>query len=73
MPYIHRTNGEITCLTRWPNGSEEFLADHHSDVEAFGNTSLPPPSFETAAQAIENAADWSVVRAVLAQTLRDMG
>ena len=38
MPYSHRdAQSNITGLTRWPNGSMEYLEDNNPMVEAFRN------------------------------------
>ncbi len=54
MPYIHRNaQNEITGLTRWPNGSTEFLSDDDSGVVAYRNP--PPPTLgEIYDQTIQN-------------------
>jgi hypothetical protein len=45
MPYVHRNaQNEIEGLTRWPNGSTEFLPDSDPEVDAFNNP--PPPTLD---------------------------
>ena len=41
MPYVHRKNGKIVGLTKWPNGSTEQLPKDGPEVEAFLNPPEP--------------------------------
>lgn len=41
MPYVHRQNGDIIGLTRWPNGSTEQLPIDDPEVVAFLNPAPP--------------------------------
>lgn len=65
MPYVHRTAGKITRLTRWPNGSTELLPDDHPDVAAFNNPPAPPDAQADLDAAIAAASTLEELKAAL--------
>lgn len=71
MPYVHRNeHGKVTTVTRWPNGSDEFLPDDNPEVVAITDPPPLPPQFEQEARDIEKAPDLAAVQAILAKVLR---
>lgn len=62
MPYIHRdSTGKINGLSRWPDGSKEYLPDDNADVQSFMNRGEQTASDKIAMQAQINP----VIRAMI--------